>query len=52
MGYRDAMDSPGHYELGSFRIRTIRNLEIAFIPPEGGRERKQWAKTKRWGPIK
>ena len=40
MGYRDAVDSPGHYEFGSFqcRIRTIRNLEIAFIPPEGGRE--------------
>lgn len=40
MGYREIMDSPGRYELGSFpcRIRTIRNLEIAFIPPKGGRE--------------
>lgn len=46
MGYRDAMDSPGHYELGSFRIRTIRNLEIAFIPPEGGREENNELKQK------
>ena len=46
MGYRDAMDSPGHYELGSFRIRAIRNLEISFIPPEGGREENNELKQK------